>query len=67
MALQGAKGLLPHIKALQIEINFSELYQGCALISDIDAYLREYGFIRVMTKTPYSETWGTLYMCGAPL
>ena len=67
MALRGAEALLPHIKALQIEINFSELYQGCALISDIDAYLRDFDFIRVMTKTPYSETWGDALYVRRPV
>ena len=58
MALRGAETLLGQIKALQIEVNYQELYEGCALITDLDAFLSRHGFIRVDTQTPYSETWG---------
>jgi len=58
MALKGATRLLGSIKALQLEVNFSELYDGCPLVSELDAFLGEYDFIRVMTNTPYSEEWG---------
>ncbi len=58
MALHGAQKTLEHIEALQIEINYSQLYEGCALIGEIDAFLGKFKFIRIKTYTPYSEEWG---------
>lgn len=66
-ALKGATGLLKHIKALQIEVNYSELYDGCPLIHEIDVFLEDHGFIRVMTNTPYSEEWGDALYVRRPL
>ncbi|MDA3889603.1 MAG: FkbM family methyltransferase [Allgaiera sp.] len=63
MALRGATGVTEHANALQIEINYAELYEGCPLVSDLDDFLNAQGFIRVLTNTPYSEKWGdALYM-----
>lgn len=67
MALQGADRLLKQIKALQIEVNYEQLYEGCALIPDLDEFLNEYGFIRVYTLTPYSDTWGDALYVRRPL
>lgn len=67
MALRGAEDLLAHIQALQIEVNYKELYDGCALIGEIDAYLNGFGFIRVMTTTPYSDTWGDALYVRRPV
>lgn len=66
-ALQGAQNLLRHINALQIEVNYSELYKGCPLIHEIDAFLSEHDFIRVMTNTPYSEEWGDALYVRRPV
>jgi len=67
MALRGATETLKHIKALQLEVNYSELYEGCPLISDLDAFLGDHGFIRVMTNTPYSEEWGDALYIRRPM
>lgn len=66
-ALKGAVGLLQHVKALQIEVNYSELYEGCPLIHEIDAFLQEHDFIRVSVNTPYSEEWGDALYVKRPL
>lgn len=58
MALRGATGLLPHVDAIQLEINFDELYVGNPLVYDLDAFLGDAGFLRVHTQTPYSPDWG---------
>ena len=40
-----------------LEVNQTEVYKGCGLISDIDTFLLQYNFKRVLTNiTPYG--WG---------
>lgn len=58
MALRGATNILPHVDAIQLEVNFDELYEGCPLIYDLDDFLDAAGFLRVLTRTPYSADWG---------
>ena len=56
-ALQGATKILPHIRAIYCEVNEKELYQGCALIPELDAFLASHGFKRIVTSmTPHG--WG---------
>ena len=57
MALKGATQALQYAKVLYLEVNIAELYKGCALIGEIDDFLKEYGFTRVITDmTPHG--WG---------
>jgi FkbM family methyltransferase len=58
LALRGAEQLLPYIDAISTEVNYEELYEGCALISDLDEFLAAHGFTRVDTVTPYDPSWG---------
>lgn len=45
MALRGMGSLLrQHFKWVYTEVNDQELYQGCALVDQIDSYLGQYGF-----------------------
>lgn len=62
LALKGFGDLLNSIKYIYTEINTNTLYKNCALLSDIDDYLSNFGFHRVETiMTPYE--WGdALYM-----
>jgi len=56
-ALKGATKILPHIKAIYTEVNIKEIYENCCLIEDLDNYLKEFNFIRILTKfTP--NGWG---------
>ena len=56
-ALKGAIKSIKYAKAIYLEVNESELYKGCGLIGDIDLFLAEYGFKRVITNiTKYG--WG---------
>jgi len=50
LALKGAEVSIKHAKALYLEVNTEEVYKGCALIGDLDTYLRERGFERILTK-----------------
>lgn len=57
MALKGATESIKYAKAIYLEVNERELYKGCGLIAEIDAFLSPYGFKRVITKiTPHG--WG---------
>ncbi|NJK61057.1 MAG: FkbM family methyltransferase [Oscillatoriales cyanobacterium SM2_1_8] len=56
--LQGATALLPHIAALNLEVNYAEMYAGCPLIDDLDEFLGHRGFERVAVTTPFHRTWG---------
>lgn len=58
MALKGAPSLLRRVHAINCELCFEELYEGCALAGDIDAFLGEQGFMRVATAAPYHSSWG---------
>lgn len=62
LALKGAKNAIKYAKAIYLEVNEKELYKGCAHISEIDAFLKERGFERMLTKmTEYG--WGdALYL-----
>ena len=56
--IQGAE-----LDAIYTEINFDELYQGCAQAEQIDKYLKEFKFQRVLTETPDHPSWGdALYL-----
>ena len=57
-ALRGAARTLEAIEAVLVEINFEELYEGCAQVEDIDDFLGDRGFDRVATLTPYHSSWG---------
>jgi FkbM family methyltransferase len=48
--LKGARDLLSHsIEHIVCEVNCEELYENCALVGDLDTYLRELSFKRVLT------------------
>jgi FkbM family methyltransferase len=61
LALKGATNLLSHIQAINTEVNYEELYAGCAMIDDLDNFLNGYGFERVATTTPYHPAWGDAF------
>lgn len=42
--------LISKFDFIQSEINVEELYEGCCLVEDLDKYLSNYNFIRVVTK-----------------
>jgi FkbM family methyltransferase len=58
LVLKGANKIIPHFDIIYTEINFKEMYEGCALADDLDNFLEIYGFYRCMTSTPESEYWG---------
>ena len=62
LALKGADESIKYAKAIYLEVNAAELYKDCALIHEIDDFLKARGFKRVLTSmTGYG--WGdALYL-----
>lgn len=57
LALKGAINSIKHVDAIYLEVNEKELYKDCGLITDIDLFLSQYNFKRVITNmTQYG--WG---------
>jgi len=61
LAFKGATNLLKnHIKAINTEVNYEEMYEGCALKKDVDEYLGQFGFKCKETITPH-PSWGDAF------
>jgi len=58
MALAGASKTLQMIDVAVLEINFSELYQGCASAYELDDFMKKKGFTRTVTACPHKLFWG---------
>jgi uncharacterized protein YunC (DUF1805 family) len=57
MALKGSTKYIQYVDAMYLEVNEKELYKGCGLIQDIDTFLDQYNFKRVITKMT-EHGWG---------
>ncbi len=57
MALKGAIESLKYAEVLYLEVNEKELYKNCGLINDIDIFLSQYKFKRVLTNMT-KHGWG---------
>jgi FkbM family methyltransferase len=63
---EGTK-FLKQLDAIFTEVNFEELYEGCAQVGDLDTFLGEHGFARVETTAPSHPSWGdALYIRKQP-
>lgn len=59
---KGAFDTLNHIDIIYSEVNLDEVYKGCAKVDEIDLFLSQWGFDRVLTDW-IGETWGdALYL-----
>ncbi len=67
LALQGATNVLKHIEAINTEGNYKELYEGCALVDQINEFLEMHNFTRVATTTPYHPSWGDAFFVKKPV
>lgn len=57
LALKGATRSIAYAKLIYLEVNEKELYKNCGLIGEIDVFLSNYNFKRVLTRMGY-EGWG---------
>ena len=59
MAFEGATNLLKNnIQLINTEVNYVEMYKGCALKNQIDEFLSQFGFICVETIDYSKNRWG---------
>ena len=59
-ALRGMNDYLKNVEYIYTEVNSDYVYKDCALISELDEYLKHFGFIRVETIwTDYK--WGDAF------
>jgi hypothetical protein len=61
LVLRGARHVLAHVRAVQVEVNFAEMYRGGAAIEDIENLLGAAGFRRVALMSGYHPTWGDAF------
>lgn len=58
--LKGSTKTLEKIDHIMTEVNWDELYEGCAHISDLDRFLEMYGFKRLYLA-PTEHGWGDAF------
>lgn len=58
LAFKGADEILGKIEGIYTEVNFEELYKDCALIDQIDQYLKRFKFKRIYTNNEMHSSWG---------
>ena len=61
LALKGATETLPRVKGIFTEVNIKEMYEGCALIHEIDDFLKTFGFVRLEKKLFGNAGWGDAF------
>ena len=59
--LKGAKKTLEVIDYIMCEVNFQEMYEGCALSYEIEDFLSHYGFKRKEHFTGAHNFWGDTF------
>ena len=50
LVLKGATALIPKLTYVYAEVNKEELYEGGVLLPEIDSFLENYGFTRILTS-----------------
>lgn len=60
--LKGATIFLQSVEAVYVEVNEAELYEGCALLPEMDAWLFAAGFRRRATRMT-NHQWGDALYC----
>jgi len=53
--------LVSKLDYIYTEVNEEEVYLGCSLITDIDEYLKPFGFYRIKTKIYKKCHWGDAF------
>lgn len=59
LALKSMGALIHNFRYAYLEVNKEEVYKGCALIAEIDAFLGVYGFVR--KETEWTGGWGDAF------
>jgi len=60
---KGSIETLTFIDIIYSEVNTEDVYKGCAKMWEVDEFLGNFGFKRVMEAFPYGKAWGdALYL-----
>jgi len=65
-ALRGAPHLLRQIEAVLTEFSTVQLYEGCALLPELDTFLGGLGLNRCAQSHPWHPTWGDALFVRRP-
>jgi FkbM family methyltransferase len=60
-ALKSMESYLHSIDYIYTEVNADYVYKGCGLVSEIDSYLSQFGFVRVETCWQGNTGWGDAF------
>ena len=52
---------IQYVQYIYTEVNTEKVYKDCGLLSEIDEYLKEKGFIRVVCKMWGNCGWGDAF------
>jgi FkbM family methyltransferase len=66
LALRGAASLMAHFDVVSTELNFDELYEGCALAEDLEDFLACHDFHPATVLCPCSPSWGDALFVRGP-
>jgi FkbM family methyltransferase len=61
LALKGLGQKIESVDYVYTEVNVDYLYEGCALMSEIDDYLEHFGFSRLETRILEEYGWGDAF------
>jgi FkbM family methyltransferase len=62
LALRGGIKSIQYAKAIYLEVNVNELYKNCARINEIDAFLYQYNFERILINMTHHGWGDALYI-----
>jgi len=60
-ALKGMEEYLPKVDYIYTEVNCDYVYKGCAIVNEIDEYLKQFGLYRVETSWFQDCKWGDAF------
>lgn len=66
-ALKGMEEYLSRVDYIYSEVNSDHVYRDCALVAEMDAYLEQFGFVRVETKWAENFGWGDAFYIRSSL
>jgi len=65
-ALEGLGNLITKANYIYSEVNNEQVYQNCTIVKDLDLFLKQFGFKRVVTKWVQGSGWGDALYIYAP-
>lgn len=60
-ALKSAEKYLKYVNYIYTEANTKEVYKGCALLPEMDEYLKQHGFARLAFQEYENHGWGDAF------